>query len=174
LKVLPEYAYLVRGLWVCKSSLLFDDEYASKRDRVLLEFTKRDSIPLNIIDAWIIVDDPKRKRILSPLCRRRGILKDYKFISADLSFLKRYPHVVNEQECAWSAREMTIRESQEMCTTVARKTKNSARPNLTCKGPHPNMSKGRDGPSQGSDDLVLSVLGTVFTANKVRRSVLIN
>ncbi|XP_066330173.1 uncharacterized protein [Miscanthus floridulus] len=168
LKVLPEYAYLVRGLWVCKSSLLFDDEYASKRDRVLLEFTKRDSIPLNIIDAWIRVDDLKRKRILSPLCRRRGILKDYKFISADLSFLKRYPHVVNEQECAWSAREMTIRESQKMCTTVARKTKNSARPNLTSKGPHPNMSKGRDGPSQGSDDLVLSVLGTVFTANKVR------
>jgi len=153
---------------------LFDYGYASKRERVVLEFTKRDSIPLNIIDAWIRVDDLKRKRILSPLCRRRGILKDYKFISADLSFLKRYPHVVNEQACAWSAREMTIRESQKMCTTVARKTKNSARPNLTSKGPHPNMSKGRDGPSQGSDDLVLSVLGTVFTANKVRRSVLIN
>jgi len=31
LKVLPDYAYLVRGLWVCKSSLLFDDGYASKR-----------------------------------------------------------------------------------------------------------------------------------------------
>jgi DNA-directed RNA polymerase-3 subunit RPC5 len=26
-------------------------------------------------------------------------LKDYKFISSDLSFLKRYPHIVNEQEC---------------------------------------------------------------------------
>ncbi|OEL25699.1 hypothetical protein BAE44_0013283 [Dichanthelium oligosanthes] len=168
LKVLPEYAYLVRGLWVCKSSFLFDDGHASKRDRVLLEFTKRDSIPSNILDAWIRQDDPKMKKILFPLCKRRGILKDYKFISADLSFLKRYPHIVNEQECAWSSREMTIRESLEMCSTVARKTKNSTRPNVASKEPHPNTSKGRDGPAQGSDDLVQSVLSSVFTANKVR------
>lgn len=172
--MLPEYAYLVRGLWVCKSSLLFDEVYASKRDRILLEFTKRDSIPSNILDAWIKPEDTKRKRILPPLCRRRVILKDYKFISADVSFIKRYPHIVNEQECAWSACEMAIRESQGMCTSVARKTKNSIRPNVTSKGPHPSMSKGRDGSSQGSDVLVQSVLGTVFTANKVRRSVHIN
>ncbi|TKW09555.1 hypothetical protein SEVIR_6G110200v4 [Setaria viridis] len=168
LKVLPEYAYLVRGLWVCKSSLLFDDGYASKRDRVLLEFTKMESIPSDTLDAWIRLDDPKRKRILFPLCKRRGILKDYKFISADLSFLKRYPHIVNEQECAWSAREMILHESPKMCSTVPRKGKNSTRPNVASKGPHPNTSKGRDGPAQGSDDLVQSVLGTVFTANKVR------
>ncbi|KAF8654908.1 hypothetical protein HU200_061337 [Digitaria exilis] len=168
LKVLPEYAYLVRGLWVCKSSLLFDDGYASKRDRVLLEFTKRESIPANILDSWIRLDDPRRKRILFPLCKRRGILKDYKFISADLSFLKCYPHIVIEQECAWSTREMTICESLEMRNTVARKTKNSTRPNVASKGPHPNTSRGRDGPAQGSDDLMQSVLGTVFTANKVR------
>lgn len=54
---------------------------------------------------------------------------------------------------------------------MARKTKNSTGPNVASKGPHSNMSKGRDGPSQGSDDLARSVLGTVFTANKVRRSV---
>jgi DNA-directed RNA polymerase-3 subunit RPC5 len=153
---------------------LFDDGYASKRDRVLLEFTKMESIPLKHVDAWITPDDPKRKRILFPLCKRRGILQDYKFISADLSFLKRYPHIANEQEGAWSAREMTLHESLQMCSTVARKSKNSTRPNVASKGPHPSMSKGRDGPAQGSDDLVQSVLGTVFTANKVRRSVHIN
>ncbi|CAO2206358.1 unnamed protein product [Urochloa humidicola] len=170
LKLLPEYAYLVHGLWVCRSSLLFDDGYASKRDRVLLEFTKSESIPSEVLDSWIRLDDPKRKRILLPLCKRRGILKDYKFISTDMSFLKRYPHMVNEQECAWSAREMTIRESLKMCSTVARKSKNSTRSNVASKGPHPNTSNGRGGSDQGSEELVLvqSVLGTVFTANKVR------
>ncbi|CAL5011543.1 unnamed protein product [Urochloa decumbens] len=170
LKLLPEYAYLVRGLWVCKSSLLFDDGYASKRDRVLLEFTKSESIPLEVLDSWIRLDDPRRKRILLPLCKRRGILKDYKFISTDLSFLKRYPHLVNEQECAWSAREMTIRESLKMGSTVARKSKNLTRPNVASKGPHPHMTKGRSSSDQGSEELVLmqSVLGTVFTSNKVR------
>ncbi|KAG2582895.1 hypothetical protein PVAP13_6KG084000 [Panicum virgatum] len=102
LKVLPDYAYLVRGLWVCKSSLLFDDGYASKRDRILLEFTKRESIPEKILAVWIKPDDLRRKRILLPLCRRRGVLKDYKFKTSDLSFLKRYPDIVNELECAWS------------------------------------------------------------------------
>ncbi|XP_062191482.1 uncharacterized protein LOC133895286 isoform X2 [Phragmites australis] len=174
LKVLPGYADLVRGLWVCKSSLLFDDGYASKRDRVLLEFTKKDSIPSNILDKVIKLDDPRRKRILFPLCRRRGILKDYKFISAaDLSFLKRYPHVVNEQERAWSAREIAIlHDTHEMCSTVSRKTKNSTSPNVPSKGPHPNMSKGRDGSAQGNENHVHSVLDTVFTANKVRRQLL--
>ena len=170
LKALPDYAYLVRGLWVCKSSLLFDDGYASKRDRILLEFTKRESIPEKILQVWIKPDDLRRKRILIPLCKRRGVLKDYKFISSDMSFIKHYPHIVNEQESAWSTHEMTIRESLEVSNKVARNTRNLTRPNVASKGPNPNMSKGRDGPAQGSD--VLSVLGTVFTANKVRRSVL--
>lgn len=61
-----------------------------------------------------------------------------------------------------------------MRSTVARKTKNSTKPNVASKGPHLNTSRGRDGPAQGSDDLMQSVLGTVFTANKVRRSVLMN
>ncbi|RLN04966.1 uncharacterized protein C2845_PM13G08810 [Panicum miliaceum] len=168
LKVLPDYAYLVRGLWVCKSSLLFDDGYASKRDRILLEFTKRESIPEKVLDLWVKPDDLRRKMILFPLCKRRRVLKDYKFISSDLSFLKHYPHVVNEQECAWSTHEMTIRESFEVSSTVAQKTKNSTRPNVASKGPNPNTSKGRDGPAQGTDEHVLSVLGTVFTANRVR------
>jgi hypothetical protein len=33
------------------------------------------------------------------------------------------------------------------------------------------MSKGRDGPSQGSDDLARYVLGIVFTANKISSQV---
>ncbi|CAN6311348.1 unnamed protein product [Urochloa humidicola] len=168
LKLLPEYAYLVRGLWVCKSSLLFDDGYALKRDRVLLEFTKSESVPSEHLDSWIRLDDPRRKRILIPLCKRRGALNDYKFISTDLSFLKHYPHMVNEQECAWSAREMTIRESLKMYNTVIRKSKNSTRRNVASKGPDPNTTKGKGGPDQGSEELVRSVLGTVFTSHKVR------
>ncbi|TVU42261.1 hypothetical protein EJB05_08655 [Eragrostis curvula] len=169
LKVLPEYADLVRGLWVCKSSLLFDDGYASKRDKILLEFTKKDSIPSKIVDTVIRPNDPWRNRILFPLCKRREILKDYKLIfEADLSFLKRYPHVVNEQERAWSARETTIRYSQDVNSTMPRNTKNATRSNAPSRGPHQNMSKGKDGSAEGSEDPRISVLRTVFTANKVR------
>lgn len=172
LKVLPEYADLVRGLWVCKSSLLFNDGYAAKRDKVLLEFSKKESVPSKIIDMVIRPNDPRRNRMLFPLCKRREILKDYKFISPpDLSFIRRYPHVVNEQECAWSARELTIRDSQDVYSTVARNSKNSTRSNVTSGGPHSNMTKGKDTPSQGGENHVMTVLGNVFVANKVRRSV---
>uniref|UniRef100_A0A0E0AT20 DNA-directed RNA polymerase III subunit RPC5 n=1 Tax=Oryza glumipatula TaxID=40148 RepID=A0A0E0AT20_9ORYZ len=128
LKVLPVYADLVRGLWVCKSSLLFDDGYAWKRDRILLEFRKKDSIPLKDIHR-----------------------------------------IIKEQDHAWSVRETTMRESQETSSnTEARKTKNTTKSNIPSKGPDPNMNKARDGPVQGNENLVHSVLDTIFTANKVR------
>ncbi|KAI4962822.1 hypothetical protein ZWY2020_025275 [Hordeum vulgare] len=98
LKILPAYADLVRGLWVCKSSLLYDDGRASKRDEILLQFLKGDSIPVKYVDR-LIRDEQTRNMILNPLCKRREKLKDYKFIvPADSSFMKRYSHVVNEQE----------------------------------------------------------------------------
>ncbi|XP_015695739.1 DNA-directed RNA polymerase III subunit RPC5 isoform X2 [Oryza brachyantha] len=170
LKVLPVYADLVHGLWVCKSSLLFDDGYACKRDRILLEFTKKDSIPLKDVDRLIRVDDERRKILLPPLCKRREKLQDYKFIlPVDSSFIKRYPHIVKEQDHAWSVREITMRDSQETSShTEARKTKNSAKSNIPSKGPDPNTSKAKDGPVQGVENLVQSVLETIFTANKVR------
>lgn len=172
LKLLPEYADLVRGLWVCKSSLLFDDGYVSKRDKVLLEFTKKEAVLSKVIDMVIKPNDPKRNRILFPLCKRREILKDYKFIfKADLSFIKRYPHVVNEQECAWSARETTIHLSQETCSTVPKNTKNPTRSNAPLTEPHPNIKKGRVGPAEGSSNHDIDVLETVFITKKVRRSV---
>ncbi|KAL5223419.1 hypothetical protein ABZP36_028132 [Zizania latifolia] len=170
LKVLPVYADLVCGLWVCKSSLLFDDEYACKRDRILLEFTKKNSIPSKDIDRVIRIDAPKGRMILNPLCRKRAKLEDYTFLSpADSSFIKRYPHIVKEQDDAWSVRETAMRDSQETCNnTEARKTKISTKSNIPLKGPDPNVSKTRDGPVQGNENLVHSVLDTIFTANKVR------
>uniref|UniRef100_A0A0D9X636 DNA-directed RNA polymerase III subunit RPC5 n=1 Tax=Leersia perrieri TaxID=77586 RepID=A0A0D9X636_9ORYZ len=171
LKVLPVYADLVRGLWVCKSSLLFDDGVACKRDRILLEFTKKDSIPLKDIDRLLRVDDLRLKgRILVPLCKKRLKLGDCKFISpVDSSFIKRYPHVVKEQDHAWSVRETTMHDSQETSSnTEARKTKNSTKSNIPSKGPGPNTTKARDGPVEGIEGLVHSVLDTIFTANKVR------
>jgi DNA-directed RNA polymerase III subunit RPC5 len=171
LKLLPEYAYLVRGLWVCKSSLLFNDGYASKRDKFLLEFTKKDSVNEKIVTDMFKSNESWMNRILFPLCKRRKAFKDFKFIfEADRSFLKHYPHVVNEQERVWSAREPTLRSSQETRSTVPRNTKNSTRSSALSKGPHPNMKKGKDGPPEDTDPIV-EVLRTVFIAKKVRRSV---
>uniref|UniRef100_R7VYS7 DNA-directed RNA polymerase III subunit RPC5 n=2 Tax=Aegilops tauschii TaxID=37682 RepID=R7VYS7_AEGTA len=100
LKILPVYADLVRGLWVCKSSLLYDDGHASKRDRILLGFTKGESIPVKYVDR-LIRDERTRNMILNPLGKRREKLNDYKFIvPADSSFIRRYSHIVKEQENA--------------------------------------------------------------------------
>ncbi|KAF7086780.1 hypothetical protein CFC21_090041 [Triticum aestivum] len=104
LKILPAYADLVRGLWVCKSSLLYDDGLASKRDRILLGFTKGESIPVTYVER-LIRDERTRNMILNPLGKRREKLQDYKFIvPADSSFIRRYSHIVKEQENAWSVR----------------------------------------------------------------------
>jgi DNA-directed RNA polymerase-3 subunit RPC5 len=170
LQILPVYADLVRGLWVCKSSLLYDDGHAPKRDRIILEFTKRESISMEMVDK-LLRDVRTRNMILNPLGKRREKLKDYKFIvAADSSFIKRYSHIVREQENAWSVREATLADTLEKCsTTEQRKTKISARSNIPVKGPDSVMGKTRDGLVQGSETHVRSVLDSVFTANKVRR-----
>lgn len=169
LKILPVYADLVRGLWVCKSSLLYDDGHASKRDRIMLEFTKRESIPTKYVDK-LFRDVRTRNMILNPLGKRREKLNDYKFIvAADSSFIKRYSHIVKEQENTWSVREATMADPLETCSTTEQsKAKNSARSNIPVKGPDPIMGKTRDGLAQGSENHVRSVLDSVFTANKVR------
>ena len=170
LKILPVYADLVRGLWVCKSSLLYDDGHASKRDRIVLEFARKESIPTKYVDK-LFSEERTRNMILNPLGKRREKLKDYKFIvAADSSFIKRYPRIVKEQENAWSVRKATMSDPLATCSiTEQRKTKNSARSNIPVKGPGPVMSKTRDGLVQGSENLVRSVLDSVFAANKVRR-----
>ncbi|KAK1697144.1 hypothetical protein QYE76_013841 [Lolium multiflorum] len=169
LKILPVYADLVRGLWVCKSSLLYDDGHAPKRDRIILEFTKKESIPMEIVDK-LFGDVRTRNMILNPLGKRREMLKDYKFIvAADLSFIKRYSHIVREQENTWSVREATLAATLEKySTTKQSKAKNSARSNIPGKCPDPVVGKTRDGLVQGSENHVRSVLDSVFIANKVR------
>ncbi|KAI5007405.1 uncharacterized protein LOC123440346 [Hordeum vulgare subsp. vulgare] len=169
LEILPVYADLVRGLWVCRSSLLYDDGLASKRDQIMLEFTKMESIPVKYVER-LIRDERTRNMILNPLGKRREKLQDYKFIvAADSSFIKRYPHIVKEQENAWSVRAATMLDPLETrSATEQRKTKNSARSNIPVKGPDTVMGKAKDGLVQGSENHVRSVLDSVFTANKVR------
>ncbi|KAG8046879.1 hypothetical protein GUJ93_ZPchr0008g12002 [Zizania palustris] len=62
-----------------------------------------------------------------------------------------------------------MRDSQETCSnTEARKTNILTKSNIPLKGPDPNVSKASDGPVQGNENHVHSVLDTIFTANKVR------
>ena len=118
MKILPVYADLVRGLWVCKSSLLYDDGHASKRDRIVLEFARKESIPTKYVDK-LFSEERTRNMILNPLGKRREKLKDYKFIvAADSSFIKRYPRIVKEQENAWSVREATMSDPLATCSTT--------------------------------------------------------
>lgn len=110
LSLLQRHAYLVQGLWVSKSSLLYDGAAALYRDYLLLQFSKSHAIP----DSKLKVVKPEdlRKSLLKPLAVERPLLKDWKFKDAtDMSFIKQYPKIVKEQESAWSVREKEILES---------------------------------------------------------------
>ncbi|KQJ95850.1 hypothetical protein BRADI_3g19400v3 [Brachypodium distachyon] len=135
--------------------------------KILPMYADLESVPMKYIDR-LIRDDRTRHMILNPLCKKREKLEDYKFIAeADSSFIKRYSHIVNEQEIAWSVRGTTMSDLQETCsTTEQRKTKNSTRSNIIAKGRDQIIGKAKD--VQGSENPVKIVLDIVFTTNKVR------
>ncbi|XP_073004545.1 uncharacterized protein [Typha latifolia] len=149
LKVLQVQADLVRGLWVTKSSLLYEGIDVHARDYILFLFTKNHSINLAQLRTFSINSD-SIKRIMGPLAHTRTELKDWKFKEPlDLSFIKRYPEIVKEQECAWSTREMYITDSlRRVCRNISLVTKNSLNPNLSkniaANKVDPDLKKNRD------------------------------
>ncbi|PKA54102.1 hypothetical protein AXF42_Ash018112 [Apostasia shenzhenica] len=111
LKVLHPLAYLVQGVWVCKSSVLCSGDEAIQRDFILLLFTKANTISHRKLKE-LKLNPVALNSLLSGLAYNREILGDWKFKEpADLSFIKRYPRVVQEQRDAWSSLEKLTLES---------------------------------------------------------------
>ncbi|XP_038985804.1 DNA-directed RNA polymerase III subunit RPC5 isoform X2 [Phoenix dactylifera] len=129
LKVLQLHAYLVQGLWVTKSSLLYEGFNALARDRILFLFSTN---PVIHSDNLKTLRSAPLKHILSPLAVERSVFSDWKFKEAtDISFLKRYPDIVKEQECAWSSREEQFMDNlRRFGKNIHMMTKNSLSPNI--------------------------------------------
>lgn len=109
LKLLQQYAYLVQGLWVSKSSLVCDGDVALYRDYILLQFSKNRVLHEGNLKC---LKTEFRNRLLRPFSVERPLFKDWKFKeNPDSLFIKQYPEIVKAQEHAWSIREEKIMES---------------------------------------------------------------
>lgn len=108
LRIIQQYAVLVQGLWIAKTSLLLDGRQALVRDYLLFLFTKNSTIPVSKVkEINLSMEDVKP--ILSSLAFERSICGDWKFKEpADLSFVKRFPETVKMQESFWARREEQI------------------------------------------------------------------
>lgn len=108
LQVLKEYARLVQGLWVPKSKYLCqgrDGLELVARDYVILQFSKNPIIKKKYLDDQFSTNTNKNEKlyqrikvILKQLAIERPLLNDWKFKEpTDVSFIKLYPHIVEEQ-----------------------------------------------------------------------------
>lgn len=111
LEILQRHAYLVQGLWVSKSSLLYEGHAVIQRDYLLFLFSSNPVIPNKKLKELRLNHDDL-KRMMRPLAYERSCLNDWKFREErDLSFIKGYPSVVKEQEDGWLTRGDYLTES---------------------------------------------------------------
>ncbi|KAF3333077.1 DNA-directed RNA polymerase III subunit RPC5 isoform X2 [Carex littledalei] len=106
-------ADLIRGVWVTKTSLLYEGYEAMVRDYILLHFTKSNSIPYEKLTANLGRDVVNKvlRPLLENLIIPRSKQGKVKFKgSPDPTFRKRHHDVVKGQVAAWSAREEIILE----------------------------------------------------------------
>lgn len=104
LKYLKEFAVLVQGLWVAKSSLLGLDRIQQlARDYILFLFTQNQIISNRKLKQSVKIPYENLKNALLSLAVKRTAFDDWKFKEpADELFKKKYPHVLKEQERVWS------------------------------------------------------------------------
>lgn len=105
LVLIKKLCCLVQGLWVAKSSLLkLEGVEALVRDYALYLFSKNHKISFS--------DIPKKMKLKSAMedvlkvfAVRRPDLKDWKFKEPkDVTFVRKHPDIVDEQDQAWEAR----------------------------------------------------------------------
>lgn len=111
LKLISHHAYLVQGLWVSRSSLLFEEHnQVIARDYCLYLFHKSTLISNDILKSVRIVKFDVLKKLISPFARERYSLEDWKFKEpTDKDFIKNYQHVVEDQINVWSSQEKVLR-----------------------------------------------------------------
>lgn len=125
LKVLQQYAVLVRGLWVAKSSLRCANVHALARDYILLLFSASKYIQFGQLRK-VKISNEILVHALTPLAVEISTLGHWKFEEPDdNAFIKAYPEIVKEQRLAWSSRGKVIMDlvhgyGKRNASTVAR------------------------------------------------------
>lgn len=111
LKLISHHAYLVQGLWVSKSSLLFEEHnQVIARDYCLYLFSKSNIISIDRLKSVKIVKFDVLKKLISPFARERHSLDDWKFKEPpDKDFLKNYQHIEEDQINVWSTQEKVLK-----------------------------------------------------------------
>lgn len=136
LKMLERFAFLVQGLWVSKSSLIYEGHESQLRDYILFLFSQNHVIKERQLKVLKITDTELRE-FLRPLARERHSLNDWKFgEERDSSFIRGHTDIVKEQEFAWSTRgkhltEYISKPGRHHSVLV----NSSAKPNTTKKKP---------------------------------------
>ncbi|CAA7053807.1 unnamed protein product [Microthlaspi erraticum] len=118
LSVLQQYACLVQGLWTPKTKILklelVTPKLAAFRDYVLALFNKGLTIKFfDVKAAESMVDEEERKTtksMLAKLAKERPLFCDWKFKEpTDVSFLKSFPEIANEQASLWQEVEKKLK-----------------------------------------------------------------
>lgn len=105
LELIKKLCCLVQGLWVAKSSLLkLEGVEALVRDYALYLFSKNHKISFTDIPTKMKLKSAMED-VLKVFAVRRPDLKDWKFKEPkDVSFVRKHPDIVNEQDQAWKTR----------------------------------------------------------------------
>nr|XP_043616767.1 DNA-directed RNA polymerase III subunit RPC5 isoform X2 [Erigeron canadensis] len=110
-KVLQEYAHLVQGLWIAKSTLRYGKNTGRElliRDYVLLQFSKSHIFREMQLPKSTQFSDAM-KGVLDEFAARRDSCRDWKFKeSPDDSFIKKYSNIAVEQRKNWDRVEPII------------------------------------------------------------------
>lgn len=116
LKVLQQVAVLVQGNWVVKSDILYPKDSKSEsgipneliqrgRDFVLYLFTKNTNVVRTEVGDVVGLPGNDLKDILLGVSRYQGSRAVWEFIlPTDISFMKKYPEVVQRQQMIWQSR----------------------------------------------------------------------
>lgn len=163
LKVLPEHAILVQGLWVAKSPLRCQNSQQSLiRDYILLLFSANRCIHHDQLKV-LRVPNEILKHYLTPLAVERSTFNNWKFKEPeDCSFIKAYPDIVAEQRQGWLKREENIMISVRRRNTPA-VARNSVRKGDQDQG-RISTSDSADQGSKGGPDVAQSIGKTTMSA----------
>jgi DNA-directed RNA polymerase III subunit RPC5 len=155
LEEVQKYAMLVQGLWVVKTRVRYPNTKGSEllaRDYALLLFSKSPAFKDSELDfLGSFKSTEKVLVVLREIAVERPYCKDWKFIEpTDVSFIKHYPDVVEQQQKAWQGLEQHLQQIVDERRARARigaNSKTSGRPGLSLLpheggvGPSTSMSK---------------------------------
>ncbi|XP_057549523.1 uncharacterized protein LOC130827712 isoform X2 [Amaranthus tricolor] len=172
LEELQKYAMLVQGLWVVKTRFRYPNSKGPEllaRDYALLLFSKSPVFKDSELD---ILGSSKStgKVVLREIAVERPYCKDWKFLEpTDVSFIKHYPDVVEQQQKLWQGHEQHLQriiDARRAGARIGANSKTSGRPGSSMRldegGVRPNNFLSKE-----TRDALPKVLRKIFQSHKV-------